>query len=212
MITQARISRRHLLGLSAAAGGAAASGLGAAPAQERRPFPAEVVLTPRIDRFDPALDNIISTSEPIREIASGFGGPLSPAEGPLWWKEGGYLLFSDIHASKRMKYTPGQGMTVFQENTHQANGLTRDLQGRSFGLRARDAPGDPPGAGRLSHGDRQQLPGPPPQSAERRHCEVRRLDLFHRSVVEPACSRAMGSPIFRRLSAHARSRRHHAPS
>jgi gluconolactonase len=89
-----------------------------------------VVLTPRIDRFDPALDNIISTSEPIREIASGFGGPLGPAEGPLWWKEGGYLLFSDIDASKRMKYTPGQGVTVFQENTHQANGLTRDLQGR----------------------------------------------------------------------------------
>jgi hypothetical protein len=42
-----------------------------------------VVLTPRIDRFDPALDNIISVSEPIREIASGFGGPLGPTEGPL---------------------------------------------------------------------------------------------------------------------------------
>jgi hypothetical protein len=80
------------------AGGAAAGGLGAAPAQERLAFPAEVVLTPRIDRFDPALDNIISISEPIREIASGFGGPLGPAEGPLWWKEGGYLLFSDINA------------------------------------------------------------------------------------------------------------------
>jgi gluconolactonase len=29
-----------------------------------------------------------------------------------------------------MKYTPGQGITVFQENTNGANGLTRDLQGR----------------------------------------------------------------------------------
>jgi len=29
-----------------------------------------------------------------------------------------------------MKYTPGQGVTVFQEKTNQANGLTRDLQGR----------------------------------------------------------------------------------
>jgi len=130
MTTQPHISRRHMLALSAAAGGAAVSGLGAALAQQRRPFPAEVVLTPRIDQFDPALDKIISTSEPIREIASGFGGPLGPAEGPLWWKEGGYLLFSDINASKRMKYTPGQGVTVFQENTNQANGLTRDLQGR----------------------------------------------------------------------------------
>jgi gluconolactonase len=45
-------------------------------------------------------------------------------------KEGGYLLFSDINASKRLKYTPGQGVSVFKENTNQANGLTRDLQGR----------------------------------------------------------------------------------
>jgi gluconolactonase len=130
MTTQPHISRRHMLALSAAAGGAAANGFGAALAQQRRPFPAEVVLTQRIDQFDPALEKIISTSEPIREIADGFGGPLGPAEGPLWWKEGGYLLFSDINASRRMKYTPGQGVTVFQEKTNQANGLTRDLQGR----------------------------------------------------------------------------------
>ncbi len=128
-----RISRRDMLASSAAA--LALGGIGGASAQQRPPLPrpplpAEIVLSPRIDRFDPALDAIISTSEPIREIASGFGGPLGPAEGPLWWKEGGYLLFSDINASKRMKYTPGQGASVFQDKTNQANGLTRDLQGR----------------------------------------------------------------------------------
>ena len=113
------ISRRHMLALSAAAGTLALGGVrGAAQGAKH------------IDQFDPALDKIISTSEPIVEIASGMGGPLGPAEGPVWWKEGGYLLFSDIQASKRMKYTPGQGVTVFQENTHGANGLTRDLQGR----------------------------------------------------------------------------------
>ena len=130
MPIQPHISRRHMLAFSAAAGGAAASGLGAARAQQRPRLPAEIALTPRVDQFDPALAKIISTSEPIREIASGFGGPLGPAEGPLWWKEGGYLLFSDINASRRMKYTPGQGVTVFQEKTNQAYGLTRDLQGR----------------------------------------------------------------------------------
>jgi gluconolactonase len=40
--------------------------------------------------------------EPIKEIATGFDAPLGPAEGPVWIKEGGYLLFSDINASKRM--------------------------------------------------------------------------------------------------------------
>jgi len=29
-----------------------------------------------------------------------------------------------------MKYTPGQGVTLFHDKTNQANGLTRDLQGR----------------------------------------------------------------------------------
>ena len=29
-----------------------------------------------------------------------------------------------------MKYTPGQGVSVFKESTNHANGLTRDLQGR----------------------------------------------------------------------------------
>src|SRR5215471_5885443 len=132
MTMQFDISRRHMLAMSAAGGGLAICSVSSTLAQQRPPFPAEVVLSPRIDQFDPGLGKIISTSEPIREIASGFGGPLGPAEGPLWWKEGGYLLFSDINASKRMKYSPGQGVTVFQEKTNQANGLTRDLQGRQL--------------------------------------------------------------------------------
>ena len=84
----------------------------------------------RIEQLAPELDKIISPSEPIQELAEGFGGPLGPAEGPVWWKEGGYLLFSDIHNNRRMKYTPGQGVSVFQEPTNRANGLTRDLKGR----------------------------------------------------------------------------------
>jgi gluconolactonase len=115
------ISRRHMLATSAAAaGGFALGGVPSAFAQG----------APHIDQLAPELDKIISTTEPIKELANGLGGPLGPVEGPVWWKEGGYLLFSDINASKRMKYTPGQGVTVFKENTNQANGLTRDLQGR----------------------------------------------------------------------------------
>lgn len=48
----------------------------------------------------------------------------------MWIKESGYLLFSDIHNNKIMKYTPGQGMSVFRDPSNRANGLTRDLQGR----------------------------------------------------------------------------------
>jgi hypothetical protein len=96
---QNEISRRHMLAMSAAAGGVALMGA----TREGR-----AQMAKKIEQLDPALDKIIATSEPIQELASGFGGSLGPAEGPLWWKEGGYLLFTDIHNSRRMKYTPGR--------------------------------------------------------------------------------------------------------
>jgi len=114
------VSRREMLAMSAAAGGMAMSGVGAASAQAGK----------RIEQLAPELDKIVATTEPIKDLADGFGGPLGPAEGPLWWKEGGYLLFTDIHNNRRMKFTPGQGVSVDLEPTNRANGLTRDLQGR----------------------------------------------------------------------------------
>jgi gluconolactonase len=115
------ISRRYMLELAGASGLALAGGLGSASAQGAK----------RIEQLDPKLDAVLDKSQPIQEIATGFGGELGPAEGPVWIKEGKYLLFSDIHNNKRLKYTPGQaGVTVFKEPTNRANGLTRDLQGR----------------------------------------------------------------------------------
>ncbi|HMH53212.1 MAG TPA: SMP-30/gluconolactonase/LRE family protein [Candidatus Acidoferrum sp.] len=86
--------------------------------------------TKRIEQLAPELEKIIAPAEPIKDLADGFGGAHGPAEGPLWWKEGRYLLFSDIHNNRRMKYVPGQGVSVVLEPTNRANGLTRDLQGR----------------------------------------------------------------------------------
>jgi gluconolactonase len=121
MRAQNGISRRHVLGMAVAVGSLAMSGgIRGVVAQTAK----------KIEQLDPELDKIISSSEPIKELAEGFGGTQGPAEGPVWWKEGGYLLFSDIHNNRRMKYVPGQGVTVFQEPTNRANGLTRDLQGR----------------------------------------------------------------------------------
>ena len=118
MSAQNGFSRRDVLGLAAAASGLAIA----------RGVWTQAVK--RIEQFAPELNKIIAPSEAIRELAGGFGGAQGPAEGPVWWKEGGYLLFSDIHNNRRMKYVPGQGVTVFQEPTNRANGLTRDLQGR----------------------------------------------------------------------------------
>jgi gluconolactonase len=112
-----RISRRRMLQM--AAGGLAITSPRAAQAQPAK----------RIEQLAPELDAIISTSEPILELGRGFGVGGN-TEGPVWWKEGGYLLFSEIGKDRRLKYTPGQGVTVARENTNGANGLTRDPQGR----------------------------------------------------------------------------------
>src|SRR5207253_447810 len=99
-------------------------------ARSKAPCAQGVIIATKIEQFAPELEKIISPSEPIQALADGFGGAQGPAEGPLWWKEGRYLLFSDIHNNKRMKYVPGQGVSLFLEPTNRANGLTRDLQGR----------------------------------------------------------------------------------
>lgn len=86
--------------------------------------------TAQIEQLASELARIVDTGEPIHHLADGFGGPHGPAEGPLWWHEGGHLLFSDIHNNRRMKYVPGTGVSLVQEQTNRANGLTRDLKGR----------------------------------------------------------------------------------
>src|SRR5215470_8599369 len=115
MHDQSKITRRRALQMVGAVAGLAAGGARGARAQ------AQPQMQPRIERLAPEFDKIISVGEPIEELASGFGGSLGPAEGPLWWKEGGYLLFTDIHNNRRMKYTPGKGVTVDLEPTNRAN-------------------------------------------------------------------------------------------
>ena len=114
------LSRRDVLRMAGAVGGLAVARIPEAWAQSAR----------KIESLAPELDRIISTSEPIRELATGYGGTIGPAEGPLWWAEGHYLLFNDINTARRVKYTPGSSPTVAMEKTNEANGMTRDQQGR----------------------------------------------------------------------------------
>ena len=82
-----------------------------------------------IEQSAPELERIVSLDQETEELGTGFGGNLA-AEGPVWWKEWGYVLFSDIGNSRRLKWAPGEGVTVFQESTNGGNGMTRDRQGR----------------------------------------------------------------------------------
>src|SRR5688572_5925591 len=83
-----------------------------------------------VEFLSEAMRRIVGAQQDHEELGSGFGGPNGPTEGPVWISEGSYLLFSDIHGSRRMKWSASGGIETDKEDTKNANGMTRDRQGR----------------------------------------------------------------------------------
>jgi gluconolactonase len=52
------------------------------------------------------------------------------AEGPCYFADGNYLLFSDIPKNRIMRWIPDGGINVYRADARNANGNTRDQQGR----------------------------------------------------------------------------------
>ncbi len=66
---------------------------------------------------------------PIAEVEMLYTGCLW-AEGPVWFSDGGYLVWSDIPNSRLLRWTPEVGVDVFRTDSDYSNGNTRDRQGR----------------------------------------------------------------------------------
>jgi len=89
-------------------------------APARYPDPAVRVLDPRFARH--RLNNAA-----VERIAAGFRW----AEGPVWFGDLRCLLWSDIPNDRIMRWVEETGETsVFRSPSHNANGHTRDRQGR----------------------------------------------------------------------------------
>ena len=71
----------------------------------------------RIDRWDPAMDAIVPKDWKIEKLAEGFGW----AEGPIWVKSGGYLLFTDVPGNKMWKWSEKGGLEKFLDPSGAAN-------------------------------------------------------------------------------------------
>src|SRR5438477_8561549 len=104
-----------------------------------------VAITPsevnvEVIRKDPAIDAIVPSNPKIFKLAEGF----KFTEGPVWDRNGGYLLFSDPNNNTIYKYSPEENgrLTVFREKSGYegadiaeygqpgSNGLTLDREGR----------------------------------------------------------------------------------
>ena len=82
-----------------------------------------------IEQLSPGLERLLDVDQEV-EMVGDYGADAGAFEGPVWWKEGGYVLFSDIFHDRMMRWAPADGVTVFREPSNSSNGLTRDLKGR----------------------------------------------------------------------------------
>jgi gluconolactonase len=90
-----------------------------------------------IERKDPRLDQVIPRGAVLEKLADGFDW----SEGPVWDRQGGFLLFSDVPRNTVFRWKEGEKVSVFLKPSGYtgatprggepgSNGLTRDLQGR----------------------------------------------------------------------------------
>jgi gluconolactonase len=81
------------------------------------PAPPTTIAEATIDRWDPAMDAIVPKDWKIEKLAEGFGW----AEGPIWVKSGGYLLFTDVPGNKMWKWSEKGGLEKFLDPSGAAN-------------------------------------------------------------------------------------------
>ena len=106
--------------------------------------PAAAQLQPRptrepiITRLDPRFDRLVPASSRLEKIVDDHGW----AEGPVWVRDGGYLLFSDVVKNRIYKWKEGEGESVALDSSGYtgtapfagpepgSNGLALDPEGR----------------------------------------------------------------------------------
>ena len=80
-----------------------------------------------VQALDPSFAKYRLNLASVERLATGFRW----AEGPVWFGDGRYLLWSDIPNNRIMKWEEETGaVSVFRKPSNNANGHTRDRQGR----------------------------------------------------------------------------------
>ncbi len=90
------------------------------------PLPGTRYPDPRVEALSPKFKYKIGNTA-IERIATGFRW----AEGPVYIRDGGYLLWSDIPNNRIMRWSEDDGhLSVFRYPSNYSNGNTRDREGR----------------------------------------------------------------------------------
>jgi gluconolactonase len=121
------MNRRTFLAGAAASLGVTAFADRARAAQDLPlgPLPGTRYPDPRIESLDPRFKKIGNAG--IERVATG----LRWCEGPVYVRDGSYLLWSDIPNNRIMRWTEDDGhVSVFRYPSNNSNGNTRDREGR----------------------------------------------------------------------------------
>jgi len=84
----------------------------------------------RVVSLDPAFDQLISKDASIEILADSFAW----SEGPVWVKDGGFVLFSDIPNNTIFKWKEGEGLSVFLKPSGYTGRLPYSREPGSNGL------------------------------------------------------------------------------
>ncbi len=84
----------------------------------------------KIYRLDPELDEILDTSTPIELIATGFQW----SEGPVWVKNGNFLLFTDVPNNIIHKWSEAKGLELFMNKAGYDKGHSYSQEPGANGL------------------------------------------------------------------------------
>ncbi|MBV9808063.1 MAG: SMP-30/gluconolactonase/LRE family protein, partial [Solirubrobacterales bacterium] len=72
-----------------------------------------------------SLAELIDPEAQVERIASGF----TFTEGPIWNKEGAFLLFSDMPGDVRRRWSERDGVEEVMRPSNKCNGMVYDAQG-----------------------------------------------------------------------------------
>ncbi len=81
---------------------------------------------PLYEHFEKSFKRMINGSAQLETLYTNCRW----AEGPVWFGQGGYLLWSDIPNDRILRWIPGLGVDVFRTPAGNTNGHTRDREGR----------------------------------------------------------------------------------
>ena len=115
-------TRRSFLGAATATAAMVAAPAAFAQWQPERRYP-----DPLVEVLDPAFNKYRLGLAGVERLATGFRW----SEGPVWFGDGRFLLWSDIPNNKIMRWDETTGrVSTFRSPSNNSNGNTRDRQGR----------------------------------------------------------------------------------